>query len=113
MISYDDFAKLDLRVAKIISAEKVENADKLLKLTVDVGDIDEKTNLPTVRQVISGISEFYSPEELVNKQIIVLTNLEPKTFRGQVSQGMLLAADGEKPVLLIPAEEISPGTKIC
>lgn len=105
MISFDDFQKLDLRVARIIKAEKVENSEKLLKLEVDLGE--EK------RQIVAGIGKFYNPEDLIGKEIVVVANLEPKNLMGLESQGMLLAAtvDGE-PVILVPEKEVQPGAKI-
>jgi len=105
MIKFEDFQKLDLKIGKIFAAEKVEGADKLLKLKVDLGK--EK------RQLIAGIAKFYQPEDLIGREIIVVVNLEPRTLMGIESQGMLLAADNEsKPVLLKPDEEVPPGTKI-
>ncbi|PIT93043.1 MAG: methionine--tRNA ligase subunit beta [Candidatus Harrisonbacteria bacterium CG10_big_fil_rev_8_21_14_0_10_38_8] len=105
MINYEDFSKLDLRVAEIISAERIEGADKLLKLTLRVAE-EERT-------VASGIAQDYTPEELVGKQVVLLANLEPRTLRGVESQGMILAASGsEKPILIIPESKVLPGTKI-
>ena len=86
-ISYDDFAKVQLRVAKVLAAEKVEKADKLLKLQIEVGS--EK------RQIIAGIAKNYTPEEMVGKKIIIVANLEPAVIRGVESNGMLLAATDE------------------
>lgn len=105
MISFDDFQKLDLRVARIIKAEKVKKSEKLLKLEVDLGE--EK------RQIVAGIGKFYNPEDLIGKEIVVVANLEPKNLMGLESQGMLLAAtvDGE-PVILVPEKEVQPGAKI-
>lgn len=105
MIRFEDFKKLDLRIAKVVAVEKVEDADKLLKLQIDVGDES--------RQIVAGIAEFYNPEELVGREIVVVANLEPRMFKGVESQGMLLAADEEgKPVLLMPDKEVPPGTSI-
>jgi len=105
MISFEEFQKIDLRVGKIVEAEKVEGADKLLKLKVDLGT--EK------RQLVAGIAKFYQPKDLIGREIVVVVNLEPKTLIGIESQGMLLAANIEgKPVLLKPDEEFPPGTKI-
>ena len=105
MISFEEFQKIDLRVGKIVEAEKIEGADKLLKLKVDLGA--EK------RQLVAGIAKFYQPKNLIGREIVVVVNLEPKTLMGIESQGMLLAADVEgKPVLLKPDEEVPPGTKI-
>jgi methionine--tRNA ligase beta chain len=105
MVSFEDFQKIDLRVAKIVEAEKVKGSEKLLKLVIDVGK--EK------RQIVAGIGKFYKPEDLIGKEIAVLLNLEPKKIMGIESQGMLLAADVEgEPVILIPEKEVPAGTKI-
>lgn len=105
MISFEDFQKLDLRVAKITETEKVEGADKLLKLQIDMGGKQ--------KQIVAGIAEYYNAEELVGREIVVVVNLEPRTLKGVESQGMLLAADEDgKPVLLMPDKEVPPGTKI-
>ena len=113
MISYDDFAKLDIRIGTILSAEIVEGADKLLKLTVDVNESDEEGNKKT-RQIVSGIREYFpEPEVLVGKQCPFLVNLEPRVIRGLESQGMILAAGGEETfALLFPSAELNPGTNI-
>jgi methionyl-tRNA synthetase len=84
-IVYDDFAKMDLRIGTIIIAEKVAKADKLLKLEIDLGF--EK------RTIVSGIAQHFSPETLVNKQVIVVANLAPRKMRGIESQGMILTAE--------------------
>lgn len=106
MITIDDFAKLDIRVGTIVSAEKVEGADKLLKLEVDLGE--------EVRQIMAGIAEYYeNPKELIEKQIPVIVNLEYRKLKGFESQGMMLAAGtDEKPVLLHPAEKVPNGSKL-
>lgn len=105
-ITYDDFKKIDLRVAKILSAERVEGSDKLVKLRIDVGELGE-------RQLVAGIGKAYEPEVLVGKQIIIVANLEPKKLMGLESNGMLLAASDEKgPVLLCPESEVFPGIGI-
>jgi methionyl-tRNA synthetase len=104
-IQYDDFMKLDLRAAKIITAEEIEGADKLLKLTLDVGELGERT-------VASGIKEWYSPEELVGKTVVYLANLAPRKLRGVVSQGMIIAAGAKTAVLLLPESDIEPGTLV-
>jgi len=89
MISYDDFAKLDIRIGTIISAEKVQDTDKLLRLSVDLGE--EKP-----RQIIAGIAEYVDPVSLAGRQIPILANLEPRMIRGFESQGMILAAGGKE-----------------
>lgn len=104
-ISFDDFQKIEIKIGKILSAEKVEKSDKLLKLEVDFGD--EK------RQVISGIAKDYSTEELIDQEFTFITNLEPRNIMGLESQGMILAADVDgAAVLLSPTKEVDPGTKI-
>ena len=87
IVSYDDFAKLDLRVAKILEVEDVENSDKLWKLKIQVGE--------EIRTLAAGIKAYYTREELVGKLIIVIANLEPRKIRGIESQGMLLAAEDD------------------
>ena len=106
-ITFEDFQKLDIRIAKVLTCEVVENADKLYKLTLDAGELGERT-------VVSGIREWYEPEDLIDKKIVYLSNLEPKVIRGVESQGIILAAEDEKGncVLLIPKKSIDPGTKI-
>ncbi len=104
-IEITDFAKVDLRVAEIIAAEKVEGADKLLKLKVTLGEEE--------RQIVAGIAKHYSPEELVGKRIVVVANLKPVTLRGIESQGMLLAASDENTVsILTPLKEVKVGSKV-
>lgn len=105
MITFDDFKKMDIRVGKIVAAEKVMGTDKLLKLEIDLGV--EK------RQLVAGIAESYLPEQLIGRDVPVLVNLEPRSIRGIESQGMVLAAsvDG-KPVLLHPDSEVPPGSII-
>ncbi len=104
-ISFDDFMKLDIRMGRIISAEKVEGADRLLKIQIDSGE--EK------RTLVAGIAEVYEPDAIVDRYVPVLMNLEPRKIRGIESQGMILAAvsDG-RPVLLNPDKDISAGSKI-
>lgn len=104
MATIDDFKKLDIRIGKVISAEKIENSDKLLKLIFDFGS--ER------RQILAGIAEFYPDfESLVGKEMPVIVNLEPRMLRGHESQGMILAAsDGERAVILGPDKEIPPGS---
>src|SRR6266702_1188057 len=107
-ISIDDFAKIDLRVAQIVVAERIPKADKLLRLEVDLGT--ER------RQILSGIAEFYTPEELIGKRIAIIANLAPRKMRGLESHGMLLASSGEdhssKPILATFSDEIALGSKI-
>ncbi len=88
-IKFEEFAKLDLRVATIVSAEPHPNADKLLKIRLDDGT-------PEGRQVCAGIKEWYDPSTLVGKQVVIVANLEPRQLRGEISQGMILAASDLK-----------------
>jgi methionine--tRNA ligase beta chain len=104
-VTLDDFKKVEIRIGEVIECSKVENADKLLKLQVDFGEFQ--------RQIISAIAEFYRPEDLEGKNLPFIVNLEPRNFRGEESQGMLVAMDTEeKPVLLIPAEDVKKGTLV-
>lgn len=105
-ITIEEFQKIDLRVGKIISAERVENADKLLKILVDLGN--EK------RTLVAGIAKCYKPDDLINKKVVVVTNLKPKVIRGIESKGMILAAidRNENPILLTVEKDVEVGTKI-
>jgi methionyl-tRNA synthetase len=105
-IVYDDFAKLDLRAGTVMACEKVEKADKLLKLTVDLGS--EK------RTIVSGIALHYKAEEMVGKQVVVVINLAPRKMKGIESQGMILTAEDKdgKLRLLKPEEMVSPGSPV-
>ena len=108
-IQYDDFAKLDIRIGRIVAAEMVPETDKLIKCTVDFGeDIGERT-------IVSGIAKWVSPEEVVGKRVPYLVNLEPKNLRGVESQGMLLAIGfGDDDFsFLVPEKDVPPGTSIC
>jgi methionyl-tRNA synthetase len=107
VITYDDFARVELKVAVVKTAEKVEKADKLLKLTVDAGE-------PEARTIVAGIAQAYpDPQALVGKRIVVVANLAPRPLRGITSQGMLLAA-GEPPNLTVVTvgDSIAPGTRV-
>ncbi|MCA6475783.1 MAG: methionine--tRNA ligase subunit beta, partial [Chitinophagaceae bacterium] len=105
-IVYDDFAKLDLRNGKILAAEKVEKADKLLKLTVDLGF--------ETRTIVSGIAQHFNPEAIVGKQVTVVANLLPRKMRGIESNGMILMAEDPQGKLhfIHPEEEVPPGAGI-
>jgi len=103
MITYEDFKKLDIRIAKILNAIRIENSDKLIKLQISLGD--------TERQIVAGIGKHYQPEELIGKLIVVVSNLEPKKLLGEESNGMLLAASNEEELaLLVPDKDITPGS---
>ena len=106
LITIDDFAKVNLRVATVLECERVEKSDKLLKLQLDDGS-------GTPRQVVSGIAAWYRPEDLIGKKIIVVANLKPAKLRGQLSQGMLLAADvGEAASVIFVNDGIPNGSKV-
>ena len=104
-IAIDDFAKVDLRAAKVLTAEKVPKTEKLLKLTLDLGSEQ--------RTVVSGIAGAYTPEAMVGRTVVYLANLKPAKIRGVLSQGMILAA-GDADVLALSAldRDVPPGTKI-
>src|SRR5437763_11689637 len=106
-IKYDDFAKLDLRVASVLECKPHPNADKLLVLQIDLGG--ER------RQICAGLRQHIAPEQLVGKQIIVVANLAPRTMRGEISQGMLLAATDaatNRVITITPSEPTPPGSKV-
>jgi methionyl-tRNA synthetase len=106
-IQYDDFAKLDLRVATVLECKPHANADKLLVLQIDLGT--EK------RQICAGLRQHTAPEELVGKQIVVVANLAPRQMRGEISQGMLLAATDPasgKVIVVSPSAPAAPGSKV-
>jgi len=107
MINFEDFTKLDIRIGTITSAEKVPEADRLLKLMVDLGEEAE-------RQIVSGIAEhFPEPGVLVGKQVPVLMNLEPRTIRGVESQGMILyVVGGDMLTTLSPGEKVKSGIPV-
>ena len=104
MATIDDFFKIDLRVGKIHSAERVEKSQKLLKLIVDIGTEQ--------RQIVAGIGGTYAPQDIIGKQIVIVANLEPRMLMGIESNGMLLAAGDGEPVLLFPEREVMPGSAI-
>ena len=106
-IPFDDFIKLDLRIAKVIEAKEHPNADRLLVMQVDLGTEQ--------RQLVAGLKGYYEPAELVGKLIVVVANLAPRKMRGEESHGMLLAASTEghsQVILLTPMSDIAPGSKV-
>ena len=105
MINFEQFKEIELKVGKILEAERVEGSEKLLKLKVDLGE-------PEARQILAGIGKVYPPEEIIGREIIVVANLEPRMLMGLESQGMLLAASDGGPVLLRPDREVPPGSAI-
>ena len=103
--SYDDWRKLEFRVAEVLEAQEHPEADKLLILKVKIG-AEERT-------IVAGIKQYYKPEDLLGKEVIVVANLQPRTLRGVTSEGMVLAAvDGDTVVLLQPEKDISSGAKV-
>jgi methionyl-tRNA synthetase len=106
MINYETFRQVELKVAKVLEAERVEGSEKLIKLKVDLGS--------ETRQIIAGVGDKYEPENLISKNIIIVVNLESKNLMGLESQGMLLAASNENegPVLLTIMNDIAPGSGI-
>ena len=104
-IDIAEFAKADLRVAKVIEAQKIEGADRLLLLQIELGD--ER------RQIVAGIAQHYTPEELIGKKVVVVANLKPAKIRGVESHGMLLAASGNETVsILTPLKDVPAGSKV-
>lgn len=106
-MSYEEFSKLELKVGTILSAEKIPGADKLYKLSVDAGESSPRT-------LAAGIAQYYSPEQLVGRQIVVVANLAPRSIRGVLSQGMLLAAETETggAAVLSPDPKVKNGAKV-
>ena len=105
MVSFADFKKLDMRVARILSVENHPNADKLYVMEIDAGDGE--------RQIVAGLRGHYTPEQLQGRTVVVVANLEPATLRGVESQAMLLAVqDGPKVLLLQPDGEAAPGSRV-
>jgi methionyl-tRNA synthetase len=108
IVEFSDWEKIDLRVAEILDAEEIEGADKLYKLSLDLGELGERT-------VCAGIKKYYDKDELIGKKIIVFSNLAPRKLKGIESQGMILAAvnrEEDKVVLLTPEKDIENGMKV-
>lgn len=105
MITFEDFEKLEIKIGKVLTAEKVPETDKLLKLEVDFGESEKRT-------IVSGIAHAITPEEITGKEMPFITNLEPRTIRGIESNGMIMVVidDEENPVLLNPTREVKPGS---
>ncbi len=113
-ISYKEFKKMNIQIGTIREIEPVPETDKLLRCQVDFNEIDENGK-PVLRQIISGIREYYSDyEKLIGKQVLYIINLEPKKIKGYESNGMLMAVDGLKgePIFLIPDGKTLPGSRI-
>lgn len=112
MITFDAFKQLDFRVATVIESEQVPGTKNLLKLQIDLGELGK-------RQIVTGLAQYYAAESLIGRQLVVLTNLKPAMFRGEKSEGMLLAAEvGEQGdpdyqvVLVVPEKSLPPGTPV-
>jgi methionyl-tRNA synthetase len=103
-ITIDEFGKMDLRVAKVLTCEKVKGADKLLQFTVDLGT-EERT-------VVSGIAKYYKPEDLVGRNVVMVANLKPAKIRGIESRGMLLSASCEDKLILVDAPDMPAGSRV-
>ena len=120
MISFDEFKKVELRVGKVVACEPVEGSEKLLKLSVDIGEKDAETGLLATRQVLAGIAKEYKPEDLVGKEIVIVANLEPRALMGLESQGMILCANDTHltglgtgvPVIVRPDRDVAIGSEI-
>jgi len=125
-IGIEDLARVEIKIGKILTAEKVEGADRLLKFTVDFGLVDGEAHL---RTIVSGVAQYYSPEEMVGRQVPVVTNLAPRKIKGIESNGMIIYAidnsvnlqqgealvdgvAGHKPVMLNPEKEVPPGSLV-
>ena len=110
-VVFDDFKKLEIRIGKILSSEKIKGTDKLFKLEVDFGDSIGSGSAK--RQIVSGLAEVYSPEDLIGKQFPFLVNLVPRFIKGIESKGMILAVDDNgKPVLMSPDKEVALGSEV-
>ena len=104
-ITIDDFAKVEMKVGLVLESKQVEGADKLLVSQVKIGD--------EVRQIVSGIAKYYKPEEMVGKKVIVVTNLKPVKLRGELSEGMILAAEDENGISLLTVDKaVKPGSEV-
>lgn len=105
-ITIDDFDKVELKVGKILTAEKVEGSRKLLHFTVDTGD--------RVRSIASGVAKYFTPEEMVGKEVVVVTNLKPATLGGVLSEGMILFADSADGIVSVePSKPVGGGATVC
>src|SRR4030042_2787191 len=114
-ISFEEFKKLDLRTGKVLSAEIVSGSENLLNLQIDIGDPSTRASTELSRtssglgkrQIIAGVAKYYSPKELVGKNLVIVANLEPKKLMGLESQGMILCAENNgEPVCLVPLKEV-------
>ena len=107
-ITFDEWKKIEMKVGKILKAERVPETDKLYKLQIDLGE-------KNIKQIVTGLVPYYKEDELIGKSIVVLANLTPATFKGEISEGMLLCADNDENnecVILTVDKSIKPGTPI-
>jgi len=104
-VSFAEFQRLDLKIGKVLGAEKVPESRSLIKMKVDLGEKKPRT-------ILAGIAEWYQPKNLINKNFIFVTNLEPKKMMGVESQGMILCADIKGKAVIILAPDVSPGTVV-
>lgn len=111
VVEWNDFIKVDLRVARILTVEEIPGADKLYKMTVDDGTIDP---VDGPRQICAGIKQHYAAQDLIGKFIVIVANLKPRLMRGEISEGMLLAATdvNGKVILIQPATDVLPGSQV-
>lgn len=106
MITIEDFIKCEIKIGKVLSAERIEGSDKLLKLMIDIGEEQP-------RQILSGVAKAVSdPSDLVGKFVPIIANLAPRMMMGMESQGMMLCADSDLPVFLHPAKDVLPGSLV-
>lgn len=105
LITYEQFSQMDLRVGHVLKCERKEDAERLLRLTVDFGEEGK-------RNILSSLYPIFQPEDLEGKNFIFILNLEPRKFLGEESQGMILCADDQKPIPLTPSEPSTPGVSI-
>ena len=105
MISFSEFKQMEMKVGEVVSVADHPNADKLIVMQVKIGDEQ--------RQIVAGLKQWYAPEDLQGKKIVVVTNLEPAVLRGEKSEGMLLAAqDGDNVVVLVPEKDVASGSPV-
>lgn len=105
IITFDEFIKMDLRVGTVIDCVEKEGSEKLLRLTVDFGEEGK-------RNILTGIKQWYQPDELKDKQFLFIINLAPRKMMGEESEGMFLAVDSEKPIALLPESPVTNGAPI-
>lgn len=122
-VPFSEFQKIDLRVGRVKNVEEVEGLDRIYKLEIDLGEKKPRISESVRREgsgaerrvltILAGVKEHFQPDELLGKNVVVVANLEPKEVRGVISEGMLLAAERNgRPILLVPEEEVKPGTPV-